>query len=111
MKKKGLVIFFSIQFAATIYVRFTDEKYFGWAPYDQISTYRIEVKIGSSILTPEETSERYNLQNPGRENRNITHIFSQITQFEETYGKFDSAKVRVIFSVNGKTSEEWKYSN
>ena len=111
MKKILLASFFLAQVATIFFVSFTDEKYFGWVPYDQISTFQIAVKIDGRELTSDEVFERYLFTNPGQENRNIAHVFSRITQYEQSYGRADDAQVSVKFSINGKTQQEWNYPN
>lgn len=107
MKKLILAIFFLLQIIWIVKAVFSPVKYFGWVPYDQISTYQIEVIIDTVILSRDEISDRYNLPNPGRENRAISHVFSQISQFEKTYGVKDSAQVTVKYQINGKKEEAW----
>ena len=111
MRKLLLICFFSVQLAAIFYALRKDEKYFAWVPFDQISTYQINVKLGLRQLTESEVSSRYKLPTPGRENRSISHIFFRITNYEQTYGKEDSASVVVTYQVNGKEEETWIFKD
>jgi|TARA_R110002126_G_scaffold107218_1_gene242466 hypothetical protein len=109
MKRTLLSIFFFLQISGVVYTKFSPVDYFGWVPYDEISFYEIEVIINSEKLSLSQITDRYNLPNPGRENRSIFHVFSQISQYERSYGMSDSAQVKVIFRVNGKEKETWNY--
>ncbi|WP_139316592.1 hypothetical protein [Algoriphagus marinus] len=109
MKRLLLLFFFLAQVFGVVYTKFSSVNYFGWVPFDQISFYEITVSIDSVKLSSLQVSNRYNLPNPGRENRSISHVFSQISQFERSYGKSDSAQVRVIYRVNGKEEEVWDF--
>ena len=107
MKKLLICSFFVIQFLGIALAIGKEDKFFAWVPFDQISTYEISVEVGQNSLSLAEVSDRYNLRNPGRENRSNSHIFSRITQYEATYGKLDSAQVKVLYSVNGKAEQSW----
>lgn len=104
------MVFFIAQVFGIAYSRFLEERYFCWAPFDQISLYEINLAVNGVIFSPEEIKGRYNLQGNGRENRSIHNVFSIIKQYEETYGKEDKVVVKVIYSTNGKAKEEWNFS-
>jgi len=101
------VSIFLLQFLAIVIAINSPIKYFAWVPYDQITSYEIRVRIGDQSLSDQEVTKRYHLQNPGRENRSIYHVFSIIHQFENTYGNADRAKVEVIYSTNGAKPKTW----
>lgn len=107
MRKLFLVCFFLIQLLAIGLVIGKDIKFFAWVPFDQISTYEIFVKLGQNELSQDQVFRRYKLRNPGRENRAIGHVFWQIQRYEDTYGRLDSAKVKVVYNVNGKATQTW----
>lgn len=109
MRKIIVLIFFMVQVVGIIYSRFVDERFFCWAPFDQISLYEIQVKINSQFLSSQKIRERYNLPSIGRENRSIHNLFDIITQYEESYGKGESASILVTYCTNGKAKEEWRY--
>lgn len=102
-----LALFFGLQIVGIGIGRFTEYKYFCWVPYDQISTYRIEVKIGNYIYSKKEITGRYKIENPGRENRSIGNIKSIIKQYETTYGYHDRANVNLIYNTNGNGEQTW----
>lgn len=108
MNRIILVTFFMLQIFGIFYAKFSEGNYFGWVPFDEISLYQIQVTLNQEELSPVQISDRYNLPNPGRENRSIYHVFSQISQYERSYGKLDSAQVKVTYNTNGKEEEIWE---
>jgi len=102
-----LVTIFAIQVAGIIYAKFVPTRYLCWAPYDQISFYRIEVDKEGRLLSPDEIERRYHMPAAGRENRAIQHVLNAISQYEATYGRTDRVTVRVVYRVNGKPEETW----
>lgn len=110
MRKMLISLFFLLQVVAIVYSRFSEERYFCWAPFDQISVFEIQAKINGVEFSPAEVRSRYKMQSPGRENRAIQNVFSIIKQFEQSYGKEDAVVVKVIYSTNGKAKEEWSFS-
>jgi hypothetical protein len=110
MRKIFIVAFFCLQLIGIVYSRFVDERYFCWAPFDQISMYEIEGNVNGVDFSREEIKKRYGLTTPGRENRSIHNVFGIIQQHERTYGKKDTVSINVTFSTNGKESKEWSFS-
>ncbi|MDN3205053.1 hypothetical protein [Algoriphagus sediminis] len=108
MRKTILICFFIIQLGAIVCAIGSSQKYFAWVPFDEISFYQVDVRVNGKNLTDKQISSRYHIPNPGRENRSIGHVFSQIQQYEDTYGKADSANVEVVYRVNGKPSKVWR---
>jgi hypothetical protein len=109
MRKFIVLVFFLVQVTCIIYSRFVDERFFCWAPFDQISIYEIQVKVNSQLLSSQAIRERYNLPSIGRENRSIHNVFDIIRQYEESYGKGESASILVTYYTNGKAKEEWGF--
>lgn len=110
MRRIIIFAFFLLQILGIIYSRFLDERYFCWAPFDQISYYEIIAEVNGVVFSPEEIQGRYNIPASGRENRSIHNVFSIIRQYEESYRIEDKAVVKVIYSTNGKAKEEWDFS-
>ena|SRR6188474_2894515 len=108
MRSAILAVTFGVQAAGIGYARFVPTRYLCWAPYDQISFYRIEVENREGrALTPAEVGARYRMLPAGRENRSIQHVLNAIAQFESTYGRTDSVRARVIYRVNGGPEQTW----
>lgn len=110
MRKIIVLIFFLVQVLGVLYSQFLEERYFCWAPFDQISLYEIKAEVNGVVLSQAQIKGRYNLQGNGRENRSIDNVFSIIRQYEESYGREEKAVVKVIYSTNGKAKKEWNFS-
>jgi hypothetical protein len=104
-----LILFFGFQIVGIIYSRLVPERYFSWAPYDQLSFYTIEAEIEGKKLTSSEVSHRYNLPSSGRENRSISNLIGVIRQYELRYGKGEKIKVKVAYQTNGKSEKTWNW--
>jgi hypothetical protein len=99
--------FFGVQLAGIAYARFVPTRYLCWAPYDQISFYRIEAERDGQRLTADEIDARYRIPSDGRENRSIHHVLNSIMQFESTYGRSDDVTVRVRYRTNRRPEQTW----
>lgn len=109
MRKIIVFSFFLVQVVGIVCSRFLEERYFCWAPFDQISYYEIKAEINGVLFSTQEITERYNIQGNGRENRSIHNVFSIIKQYEKSYGKEEKAVVKVLYRTNGKAQEEWSF--
>jgi hypothetical protein len=103
------IVFLLLQAGSILYARFTDERFFCWAPYDQHTRYRIEVEIDGGALDPESIQDRYRYRAEAWEPRNIANVFSIVKQYETSYGQSDSAKVRIFYRKNGMPQRIWEW--
>lgn len=87
LRRSFLVIFFGLQVLAILIGKFSDTRFFCWAPYDQFSFYEINVSIGDRELNEQEIYQRYRRRKKGRNNRSIHNVISNIRQYENTYAK------------------------
>lgn len=110
MRKIFVLVFFFVQLIGIGYSRFLKERYFCWAPFDQISLYEVKLEVNGVELSLEEIKNRYNLQGYGRENRSIHNVLSIIQQYEESYGSEEVVVVKVSYTTNGKAKEQWDFS-
>lgn len=101
--------FLALQLLSIVYARFTDERFFCWAPYDEHSRYSIRVSIGGSPLSESEVASRYRYQAAGWEPRSIHNIFSLVQQYETSYGETDAAEVTIRYVVNGHPERIWTW--
>jgi len=102
-----LALVFAVQIAGIVHARFAVTRYLCWAPYDQISFYRIEADRRGLALSPDEIAARYRLPAAGRENRSIHHVLEAVAQYEATYGRADPVATRVSYRVNGGAEQVW----
>lgn len=113
MKNKLLFgyVFLVIQIILVIYAQFVPERFFCWAPYDEQTSYEINVEINGVALKDEEVGKRYRYGQKRTESRTIHNIISIINQYETSYGKNDNAKVTLTYSTNGHPQQKWTYPN
>lgn len=102
-----LIIFFGLQVLGILIGKFSDARFFCWAPYDQFSFYDIHVSIDGRDLTENEVSQRYHPEKKGQDNRNIHNVISTIRQFEEIYAEEKNVTVELSYVVNGHRNEKW----
>jgi hypothetical protein len=107
LRAAALTLIFAVQVVGMTYARFVPTRYLCWAPYDQISFYRIEALAEDRPLTQTQIQARYRVPAVGRENRSIHNLLSTIAQFEATYGRADAVQVRVTYCVNGGPEHTW----
>ena len=53
------LVFLGLQVVMIVRARFDPHRYYCWAPHDQQTTYRYEVRIGGRLLTEREAVARY----------------------------------------------------
>lgn len=107
LRKSILIIFFGLQVLGIVIGKFTDARFFCWAPYDQFSFYEINVTIDGQELDGQKISQRYGMGKRGRNNRNIHNVISKIRQYEETYSKEKNVTIELSYLVNGHREETW----
>lgn len=101
-------MFLMLQLGGIVYARFTEARYFCWAPYDAINLYQISVVLDDKPLSSEGALERYHLS--GRDNRSIQHVKDIIQQYEENYGTHESVSVVLRYTTNGHSEQQWQWS-
>lgn len=103
------MVFLAVQLFSIGYARFTPERFFCWAPYDQHTYYTVTVHVDGRMLSSEEVQRRYRYRSQAWEPRRIDNVFSIIRQYETTYGRADSAEVIVRYSTNGESERTWRW--
>lgn len=107
LRRSLLAIFFGLQILGIIVGKFSDARFFCWAPYDQFSFYEINVSIDGRELNDQEISERYRRGRRGRNNRNIHNVISNVRQYEQTYATEKNVTVELEYVINGHQQEIW----
>ncbi len=97
------------QVAGVAYSFFTPLRYFCWSPYDRQTRFTVEVEVGGRRLRPAHALARYRLPEHGWDQRSPANVLDKIRQYEESYGRGDDARVRVIYDVNGGPEQEWRW--
>ena len=106
-----------LQLGAIAWARFHDARYFCWAPYDAISQYSLEVRVGERRLRTREIARRYRLprlrerggESVGRDNRSIRHVIDVLEQYQRSYGRDESARIVLRYRINGHRAGEWTW--
>ena len=103
------VTLLGFQLAAVGYARFDARRYYCWAPHDQQTTYRYQVRVGGHTLSPQEARLRYRdpwgTVNP----RAAEHVLRMLRQYESTYGRDDGAEVHLRYRINGGPVQRWEW--
>ena len=97
------------QIAMIGYARFVPSRYFCWAPMDSQNLYSITVVIDGRELDPEAIEARYRQPAKGGNWQAVQHVLDKVRQYEQTYGRDESARVVVAFTVNGGPEETWTW--
>jgi hypothetical protein len=101
------VLLLVLQVAGIVRGRFVDDRYFCWAPFDQVTRYSISVWVGDAALTPREIFRRYRREPVGVDNRAAYHVLDVIERVERSAA--EPARVVVRYRVNGREEREWRY--
>lgn len=91
--------------------RFTDTRYFCWAPYDEITRFELRVVIDGRELSQQEVKRRYRLPQAARDNRSWAHVPAIIAHYERTRGRADGAVVEYRYRVNGSEARLWRWAD
>lgn len=105
----ALAVLLGAQVIGIAAARFGPERYFCWAPYDEITRFELTVTIDGRRLSAEEIQARYRLPDPTRDNRSYANVIAVIAQFERTYGAADRARVEFRYRVNGGAPQQWHW--
>jgi len=99
--------FLTFQAVMILHGRFSDYRYYNWAPHDSQSEYVISVQVDGRELEADEVNRRYRKHAVGVEARAIAHLIRLVRQHEMTYGLEDDATVTIRWRTNGGEEQEW----
>jgi hypothetical protein len=94
-----------LQIGGVIFARFSDLRYFCWAPNDQHTEYQIDAVVNGRRLTGEEINARYRIPAAGYDERSYAHAWNKLLAYELTYGSEPVVQINMKYRVNGK---EWR---
>ncbi len=109
MRKVIGVIFLLIQAVMIIAARFTEARYFCWAPHDAQNEYQLSVEVNGRPLNAEEIRKRYRISPCGLDPRSIAHIKNILRQYEKIYGQNDQTRIRLVYRKNGIAQAPWQW--
>lgn len=99
----------AFQFAAIIYARYVDSRYFCWAPYDMQTDYAISARVNGRDLSGNEIVKRYRRGAKGTDNRSFQHIIDIVAGAEQRYHPQDHSDITITYSINGGPKQQWHY--
>ena len=94
-----------------VYARFSETRYFCWAPHDAQTAYELSVTLNGRPLNAEEIKQRYRLDQKGIDPRSIEHVKIALRQYETTYGKDDTAAIIMHYATNGGPPKIWRWED
>lgn len=102
-------VLLGLQLIPLLAARFTNTRYFCWAPYDEITRFELSVTLDGLPLSPREIQQRYRLPHPSRDNRSWAHVPAIVAHYERTLGRADAARVEYRYQVNGRPPLTWRW--
>ena len=99
----GLLI---TQVVAVVRAFFVKDRYFAWAPYDEIVEFEIRAWTGGRELSTSEIWRLFHLPEYGRENRCAQHLFDQILS-SQTGCSGSPVRIEMLYAINGKRPALW----
>ena len=108
-KRVAACLLIGTQLLGIVAMRFSDLRYFCWAPYDEITQFDISVTIDGRELSDDAVQRRYRLPHASRDNRSWAHVPAIIAHYERTWGRHDGAVAEYRFRVNGGVVRLWRW--
>jgi len=105
IKKTVIISLFVAQIFFIIYAQITGVKVFCWAPYDQVTQYKLDVILNSRKLSEIEIYYRYRKNKEGFENRSINNLKFLVKKVEKSLKSNDDVKIRMTYSTNKRPEE------
>ncbi len=103
-------VLMGLQVVGIVAARFTETRYFCWAPYDEITRFELRVVIDGRELSQQEVKRRYRLAQATRDNRSWAHVPAIVAHYERTRGRVDGAVVEYRYRVNGSEARLWRWA-
>jgi hypothetical protein len=83
---------------------FARDRYFAWAPYDEMTEFEIRAWEGDRMLATHEVGKLFGVPVRGRENRCAHHLFDKIERGIATAAG-SALRVELRFSLHGRTPQ------
>jgi hypothetical protein len=90
-----------------VHARFSEQRYFCWAPFDSHNEYEITAVVDNKVLSAKEIKGRYRLPYKSLNPRSIQHVKDIIEQYERTYGRSKPASVELKYTTNDLPQKSW----
>jgi hypothetical protein len=119
------IIILLAEIGINIWQHLGETRYFAWAPNDYLVTYDLQVITGGRYLTSEEIQRRYRLDLSSRLGNEIDkrvglskvehYVFEDppqelkdlIRHYEETKGKNDATRIKLVYQLDGGKEQTW----
>jgi hypothetical protein len=102
-------LFLLAQLGLVGYARFVPTRWLCWAPNDYAVQYELQVRMSGRDLSPVEIQKRYQLPHKGWYENPAENIMDIVRQYERTEGRNESARVLLVYSVDGGQAREWQW--
>ncbi|MGE0268104.1 MAG: hypothetical protein AB7S78_06595 [Candidatus Omnitrophota bacterium] len=99
----------AVQIILIVLARFTEARYFCWAPHDSQNDYVLHVTVNEQPLSADAIYTRYRLYKNGRDPRSIQHVKDVLSRYEKTLGKDQPAQITLTYTTNGIKQPVWKW--
>jgi hypothetical protein len=103
------VLILAVQAVFIARARFTDQRYFCWAPYDSNYEYSIAVTHGGRALSPAEIAKRYTIPQEGLNQRAIREVIDTVMAVEERIDPREGTQAEIVWSCNGGEELMWHW--
>jgi hypothetical protein len=99
-------LFLCFQVFRIAHARFTDVRYFCWAPHDRLSPYQVSATVNGRALSGDEIKARYHIDASGVETQ-AQEIYEIVELHETAYPIGEDVRVRVVYQPNGRRDREY----
>src|SRR5262245_4636176 len=103
------ILFLFAQVLLVAHSRFVPSRWLCWAPNDYAVEYRLRVTSHSRDLSPSEIQARYHVAEHGWYENPPENIMDIVRQYEQTEAKGDTARVQLIYRLDGGQTKEWRW--
>lgn len=111
------VALITFELVLCVRARFSDRRYFCWAPFHSEARYTIDVTLRGRVLDDGAIGERYRLPRlywdprtrTDWELNSIGHVIDTVRATEDALPENERASVVVTYRVNGRGEERWRY--
>jgi len=98
-----------VQLGMIVFARFTEARYFCWAPHDVQNEFILEVTLDGQKLSAEDIFKRYRIPKKSTDPRSIQHVKDALKKYELIYSKDNPAKIVMNYNRNGVEQESWRW--
>ncbi len=109
MRRLAGIALLLLQLGSVAHARFVSSRWLAWAPNDYTTWYKLEVSVNGRPLSAPEIEKRYQLPAEYVYQNAVQNVMDIVRQYEQTYGCKEHARVVLVYRVNGKQTQEWRW--